>query len=166
MKIISNIKNANEIGNQLIQKPNKSDDEELIVKSFINTRLFLIVANILALIGVIFWISILQQNQKDYEMTLQGAIAGDQITYMIDGKLHKTPLNEVAIINGEFEEYKSVNVYFNNNKVVEISQADEQYLIIKDIFDVLKFYCIIVVVIFSTGLKTFGKPLSKYIKNM
>lgn len=158
MNIIRSIKNINNIGNQLVDKPNKSDDEEISAKAFIKTRFLLITINLFLLIGSVAWIVYSLEELPKYEQMLQGAVDGSDITYMIDGRVQRTPLSEVEIINGEFEQHRSVNVYFDNDKVVEISQSGEQLLVGKRIFDILKAYVILVIFSFGVIFKTVGKP--------
>lgn len=167
MNIFRIVSNLNLIGNQLVNKPNKSDDEEICAKSFTNTRFLLITVNLFLLIGSIAWIlfSITGlTGLKDYEQKLQGAIDGNDITYMIAGKVHRTPLSEVEIINGDFQQHMSVNVYFNNGKVIEISQAGEELLVTKRVFDIVRAYIILVIFLSGLILKTVGKNSLIYLK--
>lgn len=157
MKLIKGISGINQIGMHLVEKQNKSDDEELISKSFLKTRFVLILINVFLLFGSIAWIIYSLTDVKSYEQMLQGAIDGNDITYMLDGRVQRIPLNEVPIINGNFKEHQSLNVYFNDGKVIEIGNPSEQLLVTKRVIDIVKAYVILVIFSFGVIVKTIGK---------
>lgn len=157
MNIFNGIIGINRIGMQIVEKPNKTDEEEIIAKSFLKTRFLLISINIFLLVGSIAWIIYSLGELNNYEHMLQGAIDGSDITYMLNGRVERTPLSEVPIISGSFQEHMSVNVYFEDGKVVEIGQANEQLLVGKRIFDIVKAYVILVIFTFGIIVKTVGK---------